>query len=34
MYVNQGTLKSNDRSGATFVDMNPSFGEFHTRFAQ
>jgi hypothetical protein len=32
MWVNQNTLLSNDRNGATFLDFNPLYGEFATKY--
>jgi hypothetical protein len=33
LWVNQDTLMSNDRNGATFLDLNPLYGEFSNKFA-
>jgi hypothetical protein len=33
LWVNQNTLLSNDRNGATFLDLNPMYGEFANKFA-
>jgi hypothetical protein len=33
LWVNQNTLQSNDRNGATFLDLNPMYGEFANKFA-